>query len=228
MVSDRSCEGCFEVNKLPVDLEALRTFYGDNEISYVEDESNREKCERFFCEEVNTCLVSSCNCFSLEFDKDIPWDCVSYKVSSAALESDYQSGCDKCAVEMHTGVLRVNTSVSVGRRNMRPTAGEAKCSLALLWTSKVNNLSVYDKWLQETPYPINTLSIYVDFLPALELFNPKPGGDGYEHDCFLVPKHCQVCARGYWEPIWRKSSCMAEIANVVSEMSEKHRKCIRF
>ena len=121
-----------------------------------------------------------------------------------------------CIVEMSTGALRVN-----GGRRLT-----FDCSFMLLWTSKAKNLFAHDKLLQEKAHPINTLSIHVDFLPALELFKPKPGGDEYVHDCFIVPKRCGVCDRhSYKTEQWRKSSCMAEIAHVVNEMSEKHRKC---
>ena len=218
---DHDCRGCVKVSELPVDPEALRTCFNENEISIIEI-SEREKCDSLFWREINTCLVSSCNCFSLEFDKGYETECVSYKVTSATCALDNQSGCDKCAVEMPTGTLTVNDSVSVGRGPVRPK-GQAHCSLVFLWTSKAMKLSVYDDVLHLKAQPIDKFSIHVDFLPALELFKPQPCGNGYEHDCFIVPKRCVVCdGLG-----WRRSSCMAEMAHIVKEMSGKHTKCYK-
>lgn len=46
--------------------------------------------------------------------------------------------------------------------------------------------------------------------------------DSPEHECFIVPKRCCICDSTYE---WRKSSSRSEIAYIVNEMSETHRKC---
>ena len=221
-ILDHDCGVCVEVCKLPGDLEAQMTRLDENIISKIKYGIMREGCDRLFWREVNSCLVSSCNCFSVEFDTNVSWRHVSYEVTSKAGGLHNQYGCNKCVVEMPTGILRMNNSVSVGRGGK--SIGIVDCSMVFLWSSKTENLSVYDQLLHEKVQPINTLLIHVDFLPALELFKPIPDESGYEHDFFIVPKCCGRCWRGGQ---WRKSSCMAEIAYIVSKMSEKHRKCYK-
>ena len=166
-----------------------------------------------FWRELNACMFSDCQCFSAEYDES------SYRVSyklSEKIESDYV--CHQCAVDMPTGTLRVNEAVSVG------PAGVANCSLAFRWYSKVKSLSAYDKCLQEQDQPMDSLTVHVDFLPALQLKEVN------DHNIFLVPKKCNVCDRvgtkRKWRK-WRKSTCMAEIDYIVNEMLDKHRKCYK-
>ena len=168
-------------------------------------------CDHLFWREVNTCLGSDCQCFSVQYDDEPNFPSYSYKLAAES-ESDYR--CDKCVVEMPTGILRVNHSVS------------AYCSLAFMWTSKANTLPVYDRWLQAEARQVTSLPVRVDFLPALEVLKAKQYG--VVHDFFLVPKHCNVCGQyRTYDDYWRKSNCMAEIAYIVNEMSAKHRKCYK-
>ena len=102
-----------------------------------------------------------------------------YKLS-AGYETDNR--CDKCVVEMPTGTLRVDDSVSIG------PAGVANCSLAFRWTSKAKTMSACDKQLQGQARKINYLSIHVDFLPALRQYNTTLDIPACEYDLFLVPK----------------------------------------
>ena len=92
-----------------------------------------------------------------------------------------------------------------------------------MWTSKANTLLLCKHLLQEETRQVTTLPIHVDFLPALEVVKAKP--DEHTHDFFLVPKRCMVS--GYDNDNWRKSNCMAEIAYIIKEMSEKHIKCYK-
>ena len=214
---DHGCGQCVKVSGLPVPVEArsklqeyddkfLRHYWFFRRIGTV------SACDHLFWREVNTCLGSDCQCFSVQYN-DIIAPSYSYKLA-AECESDYR--CDKCVVEMPTGILRVNHSVSVGKLK------DANCSFVLMWTSKANTLPVYDSSLQNEARQVTSLPIHVDFLPALEVRKDKP--DEPTHDFFLVPKHCNVCDD---RERWRKSNCMAEIAYIVKEMSKKHRKCYK-
>ena len=206
---DHGCGQCVKVSELPVSVGAMSKLQGYNDKFW----SDGTRCDHLFWREINTCLGSDCHCFYVQCDKEPTFPTYSY-ILAAECKSDYR--CDKCVVEMPTGILRVNHSVAVGSD---PTA--AKCSLAFMWTSKANTLPVYDYLLQEEARQVTSLPVHVDFLPALEVRKP----DEATHDFFLVPKDCNGC--GYDEDNWRKSNCMAEIAYIVKEMSEKHRKCYK-
>ena len=212
---DHGCGQCVRVSELPVPVGAMSKLQKyDNEFW----STGTRRCDNLFWREINTCLGSTCNCFSVHYNDDFLYPSYSYKLA-AECKSDYR--CDKCVVEMPTGILRVNHSVDVGR--------DANCSLAFMWTSKANTLLVYDRSLQAEARQVTSLSVHVDFLPALEVHKAKP--DAATHDFFLVPKHCNICYYDDYDPFnetnWRKSNCMAEIAYIVNEMSEKHRKCYK-
>ena len=214
---DHPCEQCVEVRELPVSVGAMSELQEfDNLIS--SHRGTARRCEHLFWREVNTCLGSDCHCFSVQYDDEPYFQSYSYKLA-AQCESDYR--CDKCVVEMPTGILRVNHSVSVGGVN------SVDCSLVFMWTSKANTLTVYDQMLQKKARQVTSLPIHVDFLPALEVLKANP--DTAVHDFFLVSKHCSVYD-DYKDMVndrWRKSNCMSEIAYIVNEMSVKHRKCYK-
>ena len=218
---DHHCGQCVKVSKLPVPVRAESIKlqeYGDRFLRQCDKLGHlgtASRCDHLFWGEINTCLGSDCQCFSVQYRNEPILPSYSYKLA-AECESDYR--CDKCVVEMPTGILRVNHSVKVGKHK------DAKCSLAFMWTSKANTLPVYDHLLQAEARQVTSLPIHVDFLPALEVRKDKP--DEAVHDFFLVPKRCNVCGYGGAEK-WRKSNCMAEIAYIVNEMSEKHRKCYK-
>ena len=209
---DHGCGQCVKVSKLPVRLGAM------GKLQKYRDKFNcpgpASRSGHLFWREINTCLGSDCQCFSVQYDDNAFYPSYSYELAADG-KSDYR--CDQCVAEMSTGVLRVNHSVSVGK------SGDANCSLAFMWTSKANTLPVYDKLLQEEARQVTSLSVHVDFLPALEVLKANP--DEVVHDFFLVPKKCNVCEVNYDK--WRKSNCMAEIAYIVNEMSAKHRKCYK-
>ena len=211
---DRDCGVCVMVSKPPVSVKAIESLYHKNEIAYWRRDNERDLCDGLFKREINTCLFSDCHCFSvvLDYNRFIsPFCGFSYK-SSAEHKSDYS--CFKCVVVLPTGILSVNDSEVIGRGR------RSNCSLMFRWTSKAQTLSVSDKLLQKNSQIINSLSIHVDFLPALEILKARQGKAAREHDFFLVPKDCKVCKGSNW----RKSNCMAETAYIVNEMSEKHRK----
>ena len=177
---DHHCGQCVKVSKLPVPVGAMSKLqeYRDKFDLY----RLAARCDHLFWREINTCLGSACQCFSVQYD-ELSFSSYSYKLH-AECKSDYR--CDKCVVEMPTGILRVNHSVSVGKFK------DADCSLTFIWTSKANTLPVYDHSLQEKAEQVTSLPIHVDFRPALEIHKAKP--DKATHDFFLVPKHCNVCS----------------------------------
>ena len=54
-------------------------------------------------------------------------------------------------------------------------------------------MSVPDRLLLGYHQQVETLPIFVDFLPALELRKPKSDGIGYQHDSFFISKHYSTC-----------------------------------
>lgn len=216
---DHDCGGCAGFKNMCFNMLTVKRIYDENEISAMDYFVNREKVDALFWREINSCLVSNCDCAALVFDKRYPWECVSYRITRAESETRSQYGCDDCVVEMRTGTLKINDSVSVDRSH-----GDAptNCSIPFLWRSKAQSVLAPDRVFPGSASPNNTLPVYVDFLPALEVFKRTPGGD--KHECFIVPKSCGVCDR--WES-WRKSRCIAEIAIVVNKMSAEHKKCYK-
>ena len=200
---DHRCGQCVKVSELPVPVGARSKLqeYGDK---FGRLGTASRYCDHLFWREINTCLGSDCHCFSVLYHDDSIFSSYSYKLA-AECKSDYR--CDKCVVEMPTGILRVNHSVSVGSDPMA-----AKCSLAFMWNSKANTLPVYDQMLQEKAGQVTYLPVHVDFLPALEVLKAKP--DEAVHDFFLVPKRCNACDPSF-EYYWRKSNCIAEIVYIV-------------
>ena len=212
---DQKCGQCVRLGEMLVKRNDLYE-YENFPIRYNND---RKRSDHIFWREINTCLGSDCDCFSITLDEneELYWS-LTYKLAEDC-DPDYR--CDKCVVEMPSGILRVNHSVSVGRAQV------ADCSLVFRWTSKVNTLSAYDKRLQEEAKESNSLTIHVDFLPAVEVLKSGTDTAAREHDFFLVPKHCNVCVILGYRDTWRKSNCLAEIAHIVNEMSEKHRNCYK-
>ena len=210
---DNECRQCVGVSQLPVHKNRL---YENGYSRLWTGLSDRVRYDKIFRRELNTCLVSACDCFSLKIDDRCSTPSYSYKPAPAC-KSGYR--CGECVVEMPTGILRVNHSVSVGG-----AYEDAHCSLVFRWISKANTLLACDIMLNADAREINALSIHVDFLPAIEVLKAKPDKDVHKHDFFLVPKYCNGCGRG---GTWRKSDCMTEIEYIVKEMSEKHRKCYK-
>ena len=217
VVSNPDCEVCIPIKKLPADFQVAldrELFVHKSMISILKGLNNRQSCDRLFWLELNGCLVSSCDCFVVEF-ASLPWVRAKFKKTP-----HHNVGCDKCTVEMPTGILTVSTSLPI--TNHYKKKNRQRCSLLFSWSSKAKELFAYDKSLQQESQPINELLIMVDLLPALELFKPTPSGN--VHDYFLVPKSCGKCCGVSG---WRKSRCMTEIAYTVNEMTDKHKKCYR-
>ena len=235
---DHGCGQCVKVSELPVPVGAMSKLqeYDDEFLRHCDEIGQlgtASRSDHLFWREINTCLGSDCQCFSVQYYDNPTSPTYSYKLA-AECKSDYR--CDKCVVEMPTGTLRVNHtgtlnelrlislivkhSVCVGKSK------DANCSLAFMWSSKANTIPVYSRSLQEKARQVTPLSVHVDFLPALEVHKAKP--DEAVHDFFLVPKRCNVCDDDSEnDDKWRKSNCMSEIAYIVNEMSEKHRKCYK-
>ena len=204
------CGLCVEASILP-DHHDTSTLHFCKYGHHAGGHSGMFQLDQLFLRELNTCLGSACDCFSVKIGGHTDYPVYSYKLAEAC-DSDYL--CDKCVVEMSTGILRVNHAVSVGQ------LADANCSLVFRWTSKAaDTLSACDKVLHEEARTIKSFSVHVDFLPALEVLNSK-----HEHEFFLVPKLCDNCKR---REHWRKSNCMTEISYTINEMSKKHKKCYR-
>ena len=175
------------------------------------------------------------------------------------------SGCDMCVVNTPTSSLRVNPSKQVVREI--DNKGPEKCSLILLhWSLSIYvdflpNLELFKQnafardSIWELPVPFlssrdQTAALFCQNIygddPTLESVNqqtdltlgshkpffmensvrtmrriPPMFGESSEHECFIVPKKCCICGYTF---SWRKSSSRSEIAYIVNEMSEKHRR----
>ena len=175
-----------------------------------------------FLNKINYCLTSSCDCLSLQYDKNQDGF---YNILLRPSSLEHNHGCGECTVDMSTGTLHVNTEINIYQGSHGPN----HCSLIFQWISNTKTLSAFYTLLLQRPKPISSLPIYVDFLPALESLKPTSPGLEDEHDYFIVPKSCNVCYdekpfRSFRDR-WRKSWCMAEIQAITLEMSEKHRRC---
>ena len=113
------------------------------------------------------------------------------------------------------------------------------CTFVFQWTSKAKTLCTRDLVCLPKTEKMDNLTIHIDFLPALEVFQSNQQSadvaacsssglvlnqtsSEYEHYCFLVPKRCVVHELA---GTWRRSGCRAEIDTIVNKMSDKHRKC---
>ena len=220
-IPTNDCQGCISIVNQPLELERVRQYHNKDEFS-AENLKDKDLINALFLNEINRCLTSSCDCLSIKCDKD---RFGLYKISFRPSSVEHNHGCGECTVDMPTGTLHVNTKININQNSRGPN----DCSLIFQWISRANSLSAPDKLLLQKPQPISSLSIYVDFLPALESLKPTSPGPGDEHDFFIVPKSCNVCydEKPYrsFRDRWRKSWCMAEIQAITLTMSDKHRRC---
>ena len=223
------CEGCVEVKMQTERFEAEWDAAIRTEHMFLHERVlKREKINGLFFREINSCLVCSCHCFSMELDVGCGGvDVISFKASSAHPDANSinEHGCFNCVVEMPTGILRINDKIPISQGSGTPIAS-IKCSLLFCWTSKIKTLSTY-KQLADTDKTIYNLSIQLDFLPAFELSKFSDEKQRNQHHCFILPKKCEVCKPYGSSETWRMSTCLAEIDYIVNSMSEKHRKCFK-
>ena len=228
------CQECFYVNTPPMNLDLLEEYYRGLYMSYLKNKHERKNIvEECFTRETNNCLAS-CGCQEVIYKDQGNWRGYTFEPSSTC--SKTQQGCDKCTVDRPTGTLRVKTSVKIGGRYT-----EIDCTLVFQWTSKAKTLCTRNRVCLPKTEKMYNLTIHIDFLPALELFQSKqhsadvaacsssglvlnPTSSEDEHYCFLVAKHCVVCDEYI---TWRRSGCRAEIDTIVNKMSDKHRTCYR-
>ena len=212
-VPNHSCLLCQPVKKLPVNLELLRKYYNKAEESLGDGVNVALKINHLFVQELNFCIASSCNCFSVQYELDDVDETHFRRISF----NQQGPTCSRCTVDMPTGSLRVNTCIDIDSSSGSP----ADCSLIFLWTSKIQSLNApVDLTLQKTS-PVANLPVYVDFLPALQL-NTSSANE-HEHDVFLVAKRCHQCLNDRW----RKSIFVTEINYMQIVMTEKHLKCFK-
>ena len=230
----RDCQECFYVETLPMNLDLLEKYYGSLSSTHLNELERWEIVDHCFTGETNNCLAS-CGCLEVNYPYQNLWWKYTFEPSSAC--SKTQQGCDKCTVDRPTGALRVKTSVWMGQ----PDIG-VYYTLIFQWTSKAKTLCTRDRYCLPETEKMDNLTIRIDFLPALELFQSKqqsadvaacspsglvlnPTSSEDEHYCFLVDKRCAVCDPDRNKGTWRRSGCRAEIDTVVNKMSDKHRKC---
>lgn len=103
--------------------------------------------------------------------------------------------------------------------------------MVFLWESKAKTLCIRDKHALPSTHKMDYLTVYIDFLPALEVLKSEPqdsAGAGYpslyERYCYIVPKHCVVCDKYGNRDIWRRSCCQTEIDTFVNTTCNEHRK----
>ena len=223
----QDCQGCIKIVNPPMELKRLRQYYNKNGEFSGYNLKYKDVISDLFLNEINHCLTLSCDCLSIQCDKD---QVGNYTISLRPSSKVHLYGCGECTVDMPTGTLHVNTEIKIDQNsNNCPNV----CSVIFQWTSKTKTLLAPDQLLLRKPQPISSLPIYVDFLPALESLKPNspgPPGPGDEHDFFIVPKSCNVCSTataGFRNFMcrWRKSCCMAEIYAITTDMSDKHRRC---
>ena len=225
------CQECFCCKTPPVNFDLLKKSHSLYN-SYLKGEHEPKKIvEECFTRETNNCLAS-CGCQEVKYPAENYYSIYTFEPSSTC--SKTQQGCDKCTVDRPTGTLRVKTSVKMGG-----FATEVECTLVFQWTSKAKTLCTRDRYCLPKTEKMDNVTIHIDFLPAIELFQSKqqsadvaassssgfvlnPTSSEDEHYCFLVPKLCDVCDE---YDTWRMSGCRTEIDTIVNKMSDKHRKC---
>lgn len=214
---EEKCAGCIELTNAPVKLKRLtQPYFICNQYSseYILETG---LFNELFLNEINKCLSLLCDCLSITFHKRfLQYQQIKFQDNAAKCEH----GGDRCTIDMPTGTLSVSTSIFVDRSCFN--SGPSKCSLVFLWLSKVHSLSAPDRRFLNELQQIDTLPIYVDFLPALESMKPLTSGEGYGHEYFIVPKRCNtgINCKG-----WRKSWCMDEIKAFNNGESKTHKKC---
>ena len=224
------CQECFYVNTPPMNLDLFEKYNSSLYSSHIKTRLYRNyKLGACFTRETINCLAS-CGCQDVEYPDQDYWEQYTFKPPSTYSET--QQGCDTCNVNRPTGTLRVLTSEKMGQT----------CTLMFQWTSKAKTLCSRDSVCLPKTEKMDNLTIDVDFLPALELFQSKqqsadvaacsssglvlnPTSSEYEHYCFLVRKKCHVSDEFGFKGAWRRSCCRAEIDTFVNKMSDKHRNC---
>ena len=211
------CEACFPVRKAPVDFERVEQIYKDSKYF-----SNKSLCEPgvigdLFEQELALCLVAACDCQAARAHcskEGMPWE---YWFLPNKTRN---SGCENCTVNMSSGVLSINHSISMYKHEINQKENP---SMVFLWTSKIKGLTLKASSLFKSSEQSIQIPILVDFLPALEL----PRRDVVsEYTHFCVPKNCAMC---FFDQLsgWRKSTSLYEIHYITSYMTKTHLKCYK-
>ena len=173
------CVGC-EIVNAPEEIDRMRKFYNSKHIRVRDLRCIFSDC---FLMEINRSLVSSCDCFTVNFHPSEYYHTIYFHSAPGG----NNHGCDKCTIAMPTGALGVNTSLSVTRL----VGGPTMCSLIMLWTSKTKTLVVPDcitvtdgllNVLQKPRKQISSLTVCIDLLPAIESLKLAQSNDGFVHE----------------------------------------------
>ena len=211
-----TCQGCIDIETLPVRLDSLRQYYHNEVILYNKKSlRGKRRLNDLFVNEINQCLTV-CGCLFFKCNRKVVQREL-YTISFLPSQITHKQNCKRCTVDMPTGTLLINSDMSINQRSIGPN----KCSEIFKWQSKINILSAPDRLLLQRPKPITSMPIYVDFIPSLEPEKLSPSGAFYKHDYLMVPKNCNICPGDGIK--WRKSWCMTELNVFKTEMSVKHK-----
>lgn len=194
--TQENCPECMKVTGVLVNTELLGRYgYIDNYTSFHSGEYIYEAPKLLaatFKGEVNSSVVSSCSCFrlrkaTLPSHNEYPFVIYTFYPQS----SDCQPGCAECTVTMPTGDLQIATDMRNHTLSVMPDS--EKCSLTLIWSSHAKSLYAPDNETFKNIYQCSRLSVFVDFVPAIELFTSSTEVEKSNHFGFLVPKRCALC-----------------------------------
>ena len=217
---NKKCTGCTKLLKGPIDVKALNQHYPGNDTFNLHTLQYSMIVSYLFLNEINLSLTLSCDCLSVTFSRQQGTSISQHEVVFQPKLKHKSTSCDKCVVDMPTGTLSINTSISINGEDVGPS----NCSLIFLWTSKVNSLCTPYRYFLNEPQKVSSLPIYIDFLPVLEVFKLNLSTKTQEHNYLIIPKGCNACEV---PNVWRKSWCLNEIDIFVNTMSETHRHCFQ-
>ena len=204
-IKKHSCDGCMNFLGGLWSEEIARKYGSDRNFMWLFPRELRcnQKCiaDSIF-REVLKSLAPNCDCCAYSSNKV-------FKRNSPSVE--FETGCERCTIRKSTGNLCIVYSTDITYRYVG-------CSWSFMWTSREMSIQTYDKDTLQSDNPVRQLIIPIDILPAVEV----TVGKRFKHNCFLVPKKCNV---GYCKQLgWRKSCCLAEIESFLNNKSSKHRK----
>ena len=132
---EHSCPGCIDLVNAPVKLKRLRQCYIGYRQYTAETLKYKEVISELFLNEINWCLSLLCDCLIVTFHKKA---FTTGRIKFQPRSSGHEHACDRCAIDMPTGTLSVNSYIYVDHYF---NDGPSKCSMIFLWTSKAKSLS---------------------------------------------------------------------------------------
>ena len=105
----QDCQGCITIVKPHVELERVSQYHNKDLFS-AENLKDRDLINPLFLNEINRCLTTSCDCLSIQCDKD-RFGLYDFSLRPSSVEHNH--GCGECTVDMSTGTLHVNTEINI-------------------------------------------------------------------------------------------------------------------